>query len=300
MLPKQPTKGHRFGGEWTTRKLDVLSKYLAAYTTALRNQQFVIGYIDAFAGTGYRTMRVRDDESSSDLLFPDLAATEPQTLLDGSARLALQVDPPFDRYVFIERNRDRCDALEALKDEFPARKDSISIRKDEANRAIRAMCARDWSKRRAVLFLDPYGTQVEWETIEAIAATKAIDMWLLFPLGMGVNRMLTRSGEIPETWRDRLDKLLGTKTWVDAFYETETTPMLFGGENERIVKVSTSTIGRFFNDRLKSIFAGVSDSPAVLRNSTGSPLYLLCFAAANEKGAPIAVRIADHLLKGVA
>ncbi|HVS33518.1 MAG TPA: hypothetical protein VMS98_18935 [Thermoanaerobaculia bacterium] len=65
------------------------------------------------------------------------------------------------------------------------------------------------------------------------------------------------------------------------------------------MKASTDTIGRFFNDRLKSIFAGVADSPAVLRNSTGSPLYLLCFAAANEKGAPIAVRIADHLLKGV-
>lgn len=299
MRKKQPAKGHRFGGEWTTKKLEVLSKYLAAYTKALRNQPFKTAYIDAFAGTGYRTMRLREEEPSSELLFPDLATSEPQALLDGSARLALQVDPPFDRYIFIERNRDRCGALEALRDDFPERKDRISIRRDDANRAIRDMCAHDWSKRRAVLFLDPYGTQVEWETIEAIAATNAIDMWLLFPVGMGVNRMLTRSGEIPQSWQERLDMLLGTNMWLEAFYQTKSTPTLFGGEDGRIEKASTDTIGRFFNDRLKSIFAGVADSPAVLRNSTGSPLYLLCFAAANDKGAPIAVRIAHHLLREV-
>ncbi len=37
--------------------------------------------------------------------------------------------------------------------------------------------------------------QVDWKTIEAVAATKAIDLWLLFPLGVGVNRLLTRSGD---------------------------------------------------------------------------------------------------------
>lgn len=33
------------------------------------------------------------------------------------------------------------------------------------------------------MFLDPYGMQVERETIDTIARTKAIDTWLLFPLG---------------------------------------------------------------------------------------------------------------------
>jgi hypothetical protein len=35
-----------------------------------------------------------------------------------------------------------------------------------------------------VLFLDPYGMQVDWTTIEAIARTKAIDLRVLFPLGI--------------------------------------------------------------------------------------------------------------------
>jgi three-Cys-motif partner protein len=148
-----------------------------------------------------------------------------------------------------------------------------------------------------VLFLDPYGMQVEWETIEAIAGTEAIDLWLLFPLGVGVNRLLTRSGTIPEPWKRRLDVLLGTSAWHDDLYQVEATPTLFGGEEERTVKVSTETIGRYFNRRLGSIFAGCAPEPGVLRNSKNNPLYLLCFAVGNARGKDIALRIANHLLK---
>lgn len=111
--------------------------------------------------------------------------------------------------------------------------------------------------------------------------------------------MLTRSGDIPKGWRQRLDKLLGTTDWYDEFYRVEHTPTLFGSDEERVVKASTETIGRYFNNRLKSIFSGVADEPGVLRNSANCPLYLFCFAAANDKGAPIALKIANHLLKGV-
>lgn len=58
-----------------------------------------------------------------------------------------------------------------------------------------------------------------------------------------------------------------------------------------------NTIGRYFNERLKTIFAGVVDEPGILRNSANNPLYLFCFAAENERGAPVALRFAKHLLK---
>lgn len=217
-------------------------------------------------------------------------------MLDGSARIALKTDPRFDRYVFIERSAVRCAELEALKTEFPALASDIKIRQGNANTEIQELCRKDWSAHRAVLFLDPYGMQVEWKTIEAIAATKAIDMWLLFPLGIGVNRLLTRSGEIPESWRRRLNLLLGTENWYDEFYRVESTPTLFGTAEDRVVKATTETMGRYFNERLKSVFAAVADEPKVLRNSANCPLYLLCFAVGNDKGAPIALRIANHLL----
>ena len=63
------------------------------------------------------------------------------------------------------------------------------------------------------------------------------------------------------------------------------------------MKASMATIGRYFVERLKSIFPGVAEEPGVLRNSTNNPLYLLCFAASNERGAPVALRIVGHLLK---
>jgi three-Cys-motif partner protein len=140
--------------------------------------------------------------------------------------------------------------------------------------------------------------QVEWETIEAVAATKAIDLWLLFPLGIGVNRLLKSSGtaaSVPAAWQRRLDLLLGTTSWREELYEQQ--PRLID-DVERVIKLPVDAIGRYFNDRLASVFAGVA-KPGVLKNSADNPLYLLCFAAANEKGAPTALRIANSLLKDV-
>jgi len=141
--------------------------------------------------------------------------------------------------------------------------------------------------------------QVEWETLVAVAETRAIDLWLLFPLGIGVNRLLIRSGEIPDSWRRRLDLLLGTTEWYDEFYRiAEGQDTLFElPQEEKIVKASMQAIGGFFVRRLQTIFPGVAEEPGVLRNSSNNPLYLLCFAAANEKGAETALRIARHLLR---
>ncbi|MBI1381741.1 MAG: three-Cys-motif partner protein TcmP [Planctomycetaceae bacterium] len=300
MTAKHGEVGHKFGGDWTERKLDVLAKYLRGYTTALKKTTFEKLYIDAFAGTGYREVRRDDEGDSGNLMLPDLAGPEPQALLDGSARRALATEPRFDRYLFIERDAARCGQLEKLKTEFTPLADAIDIRQGEANSGIQALCSGSWRARRAVLFLDPYGMQVEWTTIEAVARTKAIDLWILFPLGIGVNRLLTRSGNIPDSWRRRLDILLGTQDWFDEFYKVKATPNLFGAEEERVVKASMETIGRYFIQRLQSIFAGVALQPAVLRNSRHVPLYLLCFAVGNDgKGKDIALRIADHLLNEV-
>ncbi len=291
---------HQFGGEWTTRKLEVLAGYLQTYTTALKKTPFQKFYIDAFAGTGYRDVRrEEEDDSPQNTLFPDMAESEPQSFLDGSARLALKIETQFDQYIFIERSPERCGDLESLKAEFPGLADKIDIRQGDANAKIQELCQTDWRSKRAVLFLDPYGMQVEWTTIETIAKTKAIDLWILFPLGIGMNRLLTRSGDIPKSWRHRLNLLLGSEDWYQEFYKIEPMPTLFGDDNERVIKVTMDTMGRYFNNRLKSIFAGVAEKPGVLRNSANNPLYLLCFAVGNERGRDIALRIAQHLLKEV-
>lgn len=195
-------KAHQFGGSWTTAKLAVLGEYLQQYMVALKDKPskdrpFQKAYIDAFAGTGYRQGRADEVAGPEPLLLPDLAEAEPQELLDGSARIALKTLPRFDKYIFIEQSAKRCRNLEELKAEFPDMAGDILVRRGDANQQIQELCRGDWKSHRAVLFLDPYGMQVDWTTIEAVAGTHAIDLWLLFPLGIGVNRLLTKSGEHP-------------------------------------------------------------------------------------------------------
>jgi three-Cys-motif partner protein len=60
--------------------------------------------------------------------------------------------------------------------------------------------------------------EVEWSTIKAIASTKAIDLWLLFPLGVAVNRLLRCDGQIDESVKKKLDRFFGTTDWFDQFY----------------------------------------------------------------------------------
>ena len=92
----------RYGGRWTSEKLDILETYLNAYTTALKNQPFQLMYIDAFAGSGYVELQ-QDDPEATDFMR-------------GSATIALDIgDKQFDRLIFVEKDRARCDELERLK-----------------------------------------------------------------------------------------------------------------------------------------------------------------------------------------
>lgn len=302
---------HVFGGEWTETKLAILRRYLEAYTTALKKTPFEKIYIDAFAGTGHRedpaTARARHRVVDSGQLSLTAESMDDATaFLDGSPRVALKATPPFDRFIFIEKKKRRCTELERLKVDFPAQSASITILNDDANISLQRLTKENWlmpPARRAVLFLDPYGVQVSWSTIEAVARTKAIDLWLLFPLS-GVNRMLTNDGQIPDAWRQRLTDLLGTPDWEQALYLPAQEPRprsLFESLDDPpqappVVKQHVDVLARYFQQRLRSVFPFVANRPAILYNSRNSPLFMLCFAASNPKGGPIALRIASHIL----
>ncbi|HEV7404361.1 MAG TPA: three-Cys-motif partner protein TcmP [Chthoniobacteraceae bacterium] len=272
------------------------SKISVAYAKIMRGQDFRFAYIDAFAGTGYNSPRAKKEPVAS--LFPELAEDEAASFIDGSARIALRVDPRFTKYIFIEKDPKRFDELGKLKKEFPALASDIVLINADANAYLRDICEnRKWSRNRAVLFLDPFGMQVTWETMKAISKTKAIDLWILFPLGIGVNRLLRRDAKIPEAWQRRLDDFFGTAEWQAAFYETTTVEDLFGDQAMTKQVANFDSIGVFFVDRLITIFPGVAKNPLALHNSANTPLYLLCFAAANERGAKTAVKIAQDILK---
>lgn len=298
---------HRFGGDWTDLKLDALRKYLSFFTTALCNKGFELYYIDAFAGSGGRLI---DRVIVGEPFLLGAEAKLEQVYVPGSARIALQTSPPFQQIILIERHGRRCAALEALCAEYPDIR--ARTQRGEANAALIDICrATPWLRAqrgcsgiRAVLFLDPYGMNVEFATLQKIAATQAIDVWYLFPLS-GVYRQAAKSGEklTPEK-RASITRILGTSEWERAFYgREERASDLFAsfGDEENQAKLrrvaDVRTIESYVKKRLESIFPHVSE-PRTLTMKNGAPLFSLFFAVSspNPKAIALAKKVADHIL----
>lgn len=286
----------RFGGAWTEEKLGILRHYLGAYTTALKNQPFELVYVDAFAGTGYRQI---EQTEAQELI--DIRSQETMGFLDGSARMALEIDDkPFDRCVFVESDPAKCVELEALREDHPKR--AIEVIKGDANEVLQRWCCdQDWSRQRAVLFLDPFATQVRWNTIQAVARTRCIDTWTLFPVG-AIQRLLPKDRgpeRIAAQWRERLDSVFGSSDWQRVFYQRKDDVTLFGKEEQDRKIATAEVILDFFISRLEEEFAATCREYRVLCNSKKSPLFGFCFAASNPQGAPTATRIARHILENL-
>ena len=287
---------HQFGGSWTQDKLNRIEKYLKAYikifTQSPRASYFKTIYVDAFAGPGYRTEPQKKRDS-----FPFFDDEDANSLQKGSVKIALEIEPSFDQYIFIDNNPNYIEELNCLIEEFPEKKNKINIIMDDANTYLSKWCNEtNWRLNRSVVFLDPYGMEVKWSTVEAIAKTKAIDLWILFPLGSAVNRLLMKNHPPEGAWSDRLTSFFGTEDWMESFYKRKSYQTLFGSEEKIVKKADFKLIGKFFINRLETIFAEVALNPLPLMNSKNVPIFLLCFAAGNPKGAKIALRIAEHIL----
>lgn len=277
------------GGAWTQRKLSAVAGYLKAFNTALKNRNYTRFYIDAFAGSGDRVLPelpLLDDN-------PEISA-----LAMGSVRVALETDPPFHRHLFIEKMPKHVADLESVAKEFPQRR--IEIHKADANSKLVEIC-NNWDQRnwRGVLFIDPYGCQVEWRTLQAVSQTQALDVWLLFPVN-AVRRMLANDpNRIQDGWRERLTMLFGTDEWFNYFYEAAPKPDLLG---DAVVErnVTLDRIEDFYRERLLTVFGGgVCEAPLRLGPSAREPLFSLFFACSNTRSTArrVAFDIANHILK---
>lgn len=289
-------------GPWAAEKLSHLRKYLAAYTAIMRNQKWCAGYhyIDAFAGPGEHEIRKAKPSKVNDVqqALIDVARfaseqKEQQRFLAGSPQIALEVEPPFTTYVFIERSPERVAALEILKTKHEGLR-KIAIRKADCRSYLHTRVANnpriDWKKERAIVFLDPFGMQVNWETIVELASTRAIDVFLNFPVGMAIQRLLPRRAEdLTSVRRQYLDNYFGATDWQQVFYRKQ--PSLFGDDDQGKIEHSGKTILMWYRKRLLSVFAHVSDA-ALFRNTRGAHLYYLLLASHNKTG----VKIANEIL----
>ena len=284
---------HEFGGQHTEIKLAIIESYLKAYTTALRNKFRELWYIDAFAGTGSRTTRT---VSRGDGIFDE----RPVEVIDhrrGSAQIAIGIQPKFDRLVFIEKNPAYCAELRRLKALYKDR--DIAVIEGDANDSIQKQIAWDgWRFARGVCFLDPYGMEVEWATLEAIAKTKAIDVWFLFPLS-GLYRQATRSfADIDASKRAALTRMFGSEQWINELYRGEHKNDLFGGTFEIVRSADVAGLERYVQSRLATIFPKVLKPLALPIGKKPQRFSLfLCISNSDPKAVGLATKIGNHILK---
>lgn len=288
------TQQTMFGGPWTQQKLEVLSKYLSAYTKIFtknaKAQFYRTSYVDAFAGTG--VIR-RPALGGFATFFPELEKADKQ-FRKGSVRRALEVEPPFNKYVFIEKSAKKCKELNSVAAEFPNKK--VDVINEDANSALLKWCSKlNTERERAVVFLDPFGAAVEWKVISALAKTRAVDLWILFPYS-AVNRMLMRNRKPQGALAERLTKVFGTADWEKSFYSSRKfRSLLTEAQIEEDHKsVDHREIVDFFMARLRKEFEAVAD-PKPLHNSRGSLLFMLIFAAGNAASAKTGIKIANSL-----
>lgn len=291
-----------WGGSWTERKLLAFEKYVKAYLTIFNKYRdkynWKLVYFDGFAGSGTRGEEGKF-ESSNTSLFDDYEIEErEEKLYQGAAERVLKLDiRGFDYYYFIERNPEALNQLEIKLKSLPPEGKKLEFRSEDANVEIKNL-ARGFKvhpELRGLVLLDPFGMQLDWSTLEQLKGCN-IDLWLLLPSGVIINRLLDRKGKL--LFSDKLQKFFGlTEQEIREFFYEKKKEMTLFGEDEITTKLPNAVhrIAELYTSRLKTLFTQVDDDPLILYNDHGVPIFHFVFASNNSTAKKIAKEIVGKL-----
>lgn len=258
-------------GPWSREKLELLGKYLAAYTNILSSGQgkkycSSFHYIDAFAGSVEHIDK------------------EQQTIIDGSPRIALKTNPRFHSYTFIEKSSSRVEErVLPLLEEFPEHK--IRVLKGDCNVRLVEHVLPEFPRRQpnranklGFIFLDPYGINLKWETVKAFGDTNVFDVLINFSV-MGIIRQCSETPPENSVCQS-IDTLMGSHDWFHAVYQKSRQLTLFdmGPKLDRCGDQLAERLTKLYCTQLETCFKHVS-RPVIMRNRHGCPLYALILAS---------------------
>lgn len=286
-----------WGGDWTEQKLDAFEKYVKAYLTILNTYKHKNGwetiYFDGFAGSGNRSKDIEPIDESQLFDSKDIEITpEEYNVYRGAAERVLNIkdNEGFDYYYFNEPHQESLTSLKEKLEPFVKEGKKIIYRDEDANVELSklAVAFAANNKYRGLILLDPFGMQINWKSIEKLKGLN-VDIWILIPTGVIINRLLKRDGELllPE----KLETFFGIPQ-VEIkkfFYHTKIANTLFG-EELVINKIPNSIkkIAELYIKRLKNIFPYVTEQPLVLNNSLNLPIFHFAFASRNKNAVKIA------------
>ena len=258
-------------GNWTEIKLNILKDYSQAYAKILSKHSYIkhYSYIDGFAGAGLHISKTTGQE------------------IEGSPSIALNLQPRFSHYHFIDLDGTRADQLTKLT----AKRTDVTVYHGDCNSILLDKVfpqCRYENYRRALCLLDPYKLNPDWNVVQTAGSMKSIEIFLNFMImDANMNVLKHNRGKVPDAQIERMRAFWGDDSWQQAGYTT--IPGLFGDMEK---KATNEAIVEAYRKRLRAVakFKYVPE-PLPMRNSNGAVIYYLYFASNNETGDKIASAI---------
>jgi three-Cys-motif partner protein len=264
-----------FGGYWTEVKLEVLTKYMEAFNVATKKVGTTV-YLDLFAG-GLKNRLPHAIDSH-----------------DGSSARAMRSQPPFTKLVFWEVEPVATTLKSDLASEFP-NDNRYQVISGDCNLNIGLGLNRVADLRWAptLAFIDPYGLDVSWKTLETLAhwrkdaKRRKVEMWILFS-EPGITRVLGLKGVRGESGARTLNRLFGTDDWIAIHQRRQLE--YFGAEQTRAEFIN------LLRWRIEKVLGYSTTHALKLGNVSGSPVYTMIFATDSGPGSKIMSDIYHHAM----
>lgn len=263
----------------TLIKLKYLEKYVNAYLTATKRLPYKY-FVDAFAGTG--ECIVCDVRCKSRGGKKCAECSMGGKRIDGSAIISLKAKENFTKYFFIELNSNNIGELKKTIKEKINSERSIRVHylKGDTNIVLPKIDSILPKKSGVLIFLDPEGPELFWDTIVALSKLEKCDLLILYPYDMSLVRLTTIYG-------NKLDKFFGTKEWSDLYFNGRT-------PNERRLAL----LNFYRNNLMKIGFSYVIPKPIKTGFRNGKLLYYLILATHKSVGQKIMSDIFNKELDG--
>ncbi|WP_214108068.1 three-Cys-motif partner protein TcmP [Acrocarpospora catenulata] len=263
-------------GWWTEQKLDILSDYLAAFTTASTRAGTTV-YLDLFAGQPENVSRERSGH-----------------IIRGSARRALDTSPPFTVLKFFELSNNAAALDRTLRGEYPDR--NFQVVPGDCNQAIDQVLhdlrPLNWAPTFA--FLDQQSTEVKWTTLERLAGHKRankpkVELWLLCASGLLPRGLRLRQAMVDDDVADQMTLMFGTTQWHDALIATREQRLSGAQFRDELTNLMRWRLERDLGYKSTRVFK--------IKNTGGSEIFDMIFATDHAVGDKIMKSVYSKAMK---
>lgn len=232
-------------GPWWAEKHHYIRRYQDIFSTGMANKWPNRYYVDLFAGPGRCVIQKTGEE------------------IDGSPLVAALGKKPFAHYYFNEQNPALADAL---KTRFESISKNGNYYTGDANDKIDDVLVDlpDARTSLGLAFLDPFGWELNFKTIEKLSRNRRIDLMITFHTGQ-LRRWADSRPEL-------LDNFFGREAWRDEYRKQRTGP-----RQERALLDA-------YESGLNAIGYKSTDDEIIVTTASRRLLYHLVFASKDPKG----------------